>query len=152
MTWRWPSTAETCSHRQFNKIRSYGQLCFDRPTHPCLVVQSFTPMWADRETQLSHWPSILRRSCKEWVGVYSLNLGSVTFNGLVRSSSYICLFIDGLFSDALNYRRMGTNNEPWIVADSKEAIVAQFKVISPHFVDGLRTATNNVSQDMQCPC
>jgi hypothetical protein len=45
------------------------------------------------------------------VGVYGLNLDSVTFNGLVRSSHYICVFIGGLFSDALNYRRMGTNNE-----------------------------------------
>jgi len=33
MTWRWPSTAETCSHRQTNNSRSYDS-CLDWPTNP----------------------------------------------------------------------------------------------------------------------
>jgi hypothetical protein len=37
MTWRWPSTAETCSRRhQTNKNTILWQLCFDGPTHPHL--------------------------------------------------------------------------------------------------------------------
>ena len=36
MTWRWPSTAETCRHRQTNKLDILRQLCFDGPTHPYL--------------------------------------------------------------------------------------------------------------------
>jgi hypothetical protein len=37
MTWRWPSTAETCSRRYLtNKNTILWQLCFDGPTHPHL--------------------------------------------------------------------------------------------------------------------
>ena len=40
MTWRWPSTAETCSHRQTNKSRSYGSCVLtDPPTLICTKTQ-----------------------------------------------------------------------------------------------------------------
>jgi hypothetical protein len=39
MTWRWPSTAETCSRRHLtNKNAILRQLCFDGPTHPHTVI------------------------------------------------------------------------------------------------------------------
>jgi hypothetical protein len=35
--WRWPSTAETCSHRQTNKSRSYDNFVLtDPPTLICI--------------------------------------------------------------------------------------------------------------------
>jgi len=40
MTWRWPSTAKTCSHRQTNKSRSYGSCVLtDPPTLICIKTQ-----------------------------------------------------------------------------------------------------------------
>ena len=40
MTWRWPSTAETCSHRQTNKSRSYDSCVLtDPPTLICIKTQ-----------------------------------------------------------------------------------------------------------------
>ena len=38
MTWRWPSTTETCSHCQTNKSRSYNSCVLnDRPTLICIL-------------------------------------------------------------------------------------------------------------------
>jgi hypothetical protein len=48
MTWRWPSTAETCSHRQTNKSRSY---------HSCVLTDPATIICI--KTQRGWWTWIL---------------------------------------------------------------------------------------------
>jgi len=44
MTWRWPSTAKTCSHHQTNKSRSYDSCVLtDPPTLMIMWTVSYSP-------------------------------------------------------------------------------------------------------------
>ena len=65
-TWRWPSTAETCSHCQTNKSRSYDSCVLTDPTNPNLHKNTAGMMNLKTECEVGH-SSLLSTVVKnEW--------------------------------------------------------------------------------------